>query len=113
MVTSAKSLWPPYEIDETRDATGRLVIVPSLTASLDAALAFCEGMVTKSAWVMAKGLDVDEADDGPLYCFHILRGIRVDSGPLVEAESATLPVAICLCVVKAMIALHTEQGTSP
>ena len=29
----------PYDIDETRDASGRLIIVPSYTASLDAALA--------------------------------------------------------------------------
>jgi hypothetical protein len=29
----------PYDIDETRDASGRLIIVPSYTTSLDAALA--------------------------------------------------------------------------
>lgn len=29
----------PYDIDETRDASGRLIIVPSYTVSLDAALA--------------------------------------------------------------------------
>lgn len=29
----------PYDIDETRDASGKLIIVPHYTASLDAALA--------------------------------------------------------------------------
>ena len=44
-VTSSTNLWPPYTIDETRDATGRLITVPSYTASIDAALALVERML--------------------------------------------------------------------
>lgn len=42
----------PYDIDETRDATGRLIIVPSYTASLDAALALMTGLNPAFTWRM-------------------------------------------------------------
>lgn len=41
-VKSAKGLWPDYVIDETRDATGQLIIVPSYSASIDAAVSLTE-----------------------------------------------------------------------
>lgn len=41
-VRSSTDAWPPYIIDETRDASGRLIIVPSYTASLDASIALVE-----------------------------------------------------------------------
>lgn len=44
-VKSSKNLWPPYTIDETRDAGGRLIIVPAVTASVDAAIALAERIV--------------------------------------------------------------------
>ncbi|WEJ60188.1 hypothetical protein [Devosia sp. FJ2-5-3] len=41
-VSSALGLWDPYVIDETRDASGRLIDAPQFTASVDAALALLE-----------------------------------------------------------------------
>ena len=41
-VVSATGAWPPYDIDETRDETGRLITVPAYTASIDAAVALAE-----------------------------------------------------------------------
>jgi len=40
----------PYVIDETRDATGRLVVIPEYTASLDAALALVERALPGVHW---------------------------------------------------------------
>jgi hypothetical protein len=64
-VTSSTNLWPPYTIDETRDATGRLITVPSYTASIDAALALVERMLPGAAY------DMHKSDKG--YSFSILR----------------------------------------
>jgi len=55
-VKSSKGLWPDYEIDETRDRTGRLVIVPDLTASLDAALALVERCGENPERIMNKAI---------------------------------------------------------
>ncbi|TAA49054.1 hypothetical protein [Shinella sp. JR1-6] len=41
-VKSETDLWPPYTIDETRAADGRLIIVPAYTSSIDAAVALAE-----------------------------------------------------------------------
>lgn len=49
-VTSTKGLWPPYVIDETREASGLLVTVPSYTTSLDAAYALKEAVLP--GWVL-------------------------------------------------------------
>lgn len=38
LLKSDKGLWPDYVIDETRDASGRLIIVPFYSESLDAAV---------------------------------------------------------------------------
>jgi hypothetical protein len=40
----------PYDIDETRDASGRLIIVPSYTTSIDAALALVEAVLPGYDW---------------------------------------------------------------
>ena len=43
----------PYDIDETRDEKGRLIIVPSYTSSLDAALALVERVLPGWLWMVA------------------------------------------------------------
>ena len=37
-------------VDETRDVNGRLIIVPELTSSLDAAVALCERVLPGWSW---------------------------------------------------------------
>lgn len=39
-------------VDETRNADGRLTIVPELTASLDAAVALCERVLPGYDWIV-------------------------------------------------------------
>ncbi len=50
VVKSSKGLWPDYTIDETREASGRLIVVPSYTASVDAALALAERVLPGWCW---------------------------------------------------------------
>jgi len=42
IVKSSTGLWPDYTIDETRDETNKLIITPSYTSSLDAAVTLIE-----------------------------------------------------------------------
>ena len=39
-------------VDETRDVNGRLIIVPELTSSLDAAVALCERVLPGYDWIV-------------------------------------------------------------
>lgn len=49
----------PYDIDETRDASGKLIIVPHYTASLDAALALVAEVLPGWKWVIVcDGCDI-------------------------------------------------------
>lgn len=50
-VTSSKGLWPPYVLDETRDATDALITVPAYTTSVDAVLALVEAKLP--GWAVA------------------------------------------------------------
>jgi hypothetical protein len=53
---SSTGLWPDYTIDETRDATGRLIIVPPLTSSIDALVALAERVLPENHdWQLCKG----------------------------------------------------------
>lgn len=66
-------------MDETRDATGRLIVVPSFTASIDAALALVErvlpgwfGKVSFNGrgsfcWLWEPGVLDDDDDGKPIY----------------------------------------------
>ena len=64
-VKSSTDKWPPYVIDETRDATGRLITVPAYTASIDASLALVErklpgkwtDILRQALWLMNKVFD--------------------------------------------------------
>lgn len=52
---SSKGLWPNYDIDETRDASGQLIIVPEFTASLDAVMSLLSGCAWKSVRIERTG----------------------------------------------------------
>lgn len=57
LVKSETNRWPPYTIDETRDADGRLIIVPSFTSSIDAAIALVERMLPGWRWLIRPDKD--------------------------------------------------------
>lgn len=47
----------PYDIDETRDGIGKLIIVPNYTGSIDAARSICkDAMVVQASEIGADGL---------------------------------------------------------
>lgn len=57
----------PYDIDETRDETGRLIIVPSFTAFLDDAVALCNRVLPGWWWRVGTCHVSDDATIGPDY----------------------------------------------
>ena len=74
-------------VDETRDVNGRLIVVPELTASLDAAVALCERVLpgwdgfapinaTGEAWVWpAGGMSRGHRANGPTPAIALLIAI--------------------------------------
>lgn len=65
-VKSSTNRWKPYTIDETRDETGRLVAVPTYTASIDAALALAERVLP--GWNGDLDIGKPIADSGKIGC---------------------------------------------
>lgn len=46
----------PYDIDETRDETGRLIIVPAYTSSIDAAVALADRTLLSKSWTLGQNV---------------------------------------------------------
>lgn len=51
-VKSAKGLWADYTIDETREASGLLIVVPTYTASIDATSALTRRLFPDACLIM-------------------------------------------------------------
>ena len=80
-----------------------LPTVPHFTASIDAAVALIEQVLPGAFWIMSRGrLQIEE----PLYAIELLFGTDEILG---EAESNSLPIAICLAVLRAK--LSQEKNT--
>lgn len=87
-------------VDETRDATDRLIIVPSYTTSIDAALTLLpEGL----DWLVRTG----ERADGDQPYGHVFDGARFGIG---EAEAATPVLALLAAILRARQAAKSGQA---
>ena len=95
-VTSSTNLWSPYTIDETRDATGRLITVPSYTASIDAALALVERMLPGCGVVIHANNDSYMKDSA------ILHVPSYSSPPKCDGHGATPALAILTALFAAL-----------
>ncbi|API52915.1 hypothetical protein BMW22_15950 [Rhizobium leguminosarum] len=110
-IVSATNAWPHFDIDETRDSSGRLITVPAYTASVDAAMDLAVAKVDDGA------TDIEVAyrsvDGNP-------HGRAEICGPTVfgMAKSKTPAMALVLATLKAIQAKLADaalrdQGTAP
>lgn len=84
----------PYVIDETRDATGRLITVPSYTGSIDAAVS-----LAPEGW---DNLQIHRSNSQ--YYAIVARGINTITFPIAarrHAQGATKPLAIVIASLRA------------
>lgn len=99
------------EVDETREASGRLVTVPAYTASLDAIMALYETLLPATSLDMSarrKGSGVIPAhariwSDKPPLTFG-------DPPPLGFSRGHTPALALCRALLKALYAQEPESG---
>ncbi|SOC45718.1 hypothetical protein SAMN05892877_117107 [Rhizobium subbaraonis] len=97
-VVSATGAWPPYDIDETRDETGRLITVPSFTASLDAAVELAERVLPGCRWGVTQG-DTPEDD----FQGNVWPGVQPYQADFdVFGYHKSAPLALCLAILKAV-----------
>ncbi|WP_271024895.1 hypothetical protein [Rhizobium sp. RCAM05973] len=66
-IESSTNAWPPYDIDETRNANGAFVNPDKVTGSIDAAVALVERVLPGWVWGISALGDVllYERDDSP------------------------------------------------
>ena len=86
-------------IDETRDATGRLIIVPSYTASLDAAETICRD----SMMIYAS----DIGSDG-LPSVHLV--IDTSTSPIIEYVGVARTIKLAWCAAALRARAQMERG---
>lgn len=101
----------PYEIDETRDATGRLIVVPAVTASIDAALALVERVLPGWDW----SVHSHPKRQGEPHFQDAWAGVRAPpkgpvSGVLHEANGYTPALALLIALVQAKIAMEQADA---
>ena len=91
-VKSATNLWPPYTIDETRDETGRLIIVPPVTSSIDAAVSLAERVLPGWLWSITFGLERSAAfiRDMDIFACDPIEGKGYHRTPAIALVLATL-----------------------
>ncbi|MBN9028910.1 MAG: hypothetical protein BGO05_10150 [Rhizobiales bacterium 63-7] len=107
-VKSTTNQWPPYIIDETRDADGRLIIVPAVTTSVDAAIALAERVLPGWGGLISLGSGTS------IHCADLWSERRgnqssedeeedpLPMGEEAHAEHACLPIAIVLATLRAL-----------
>lgn len=100
-VSSATYAWKPYVIDETRDAQGVIIVVPSYTASIDAAIALVERMLSGKVWY------VRGKSDGTFFCQLYTSESQRGNDPKANAPSA--PLAILVALFRALEAQEAAQ----
>ncbi len=88
-------------VDETRNADGRLTIVPELTASLDAAVALCERVLP--GW--AKGFD-----GGPKTCIAFVDPHDYDDRMFGARYTACAPTPAIALLIAILTALETREN---
>lgn len=93
-VRSSKGLWPDYVIDETRDASERLIVVPSYTSSIDAAMSLVpEGWGLKLEHNMGHGTTCTVGHVGP---------DKLYDRPEGWSGAATPALALCAAALRAL-----------
>lgn len=108
-IVSSTGAWPTYDIDETRDATGALIIVPAVTASIDAAVTLVEQV--RPDWRIENLCEWDHErlrDRGPWMCDLVERGKDCLTGKSAKCAHAPTP-AIAL-VLATLRSLHQEKN---
>lgn len=103
-VKSATNQWAPYDIDETRDETGKLIIVPAYTASIDAAVTLIARVLPNAnCW----GIDKDERGVEA----HVQRN-GVATGHWAQfAEHPTSPaIALCIAALRAKLSQENDNA---
>ena len=90
----------PYDIDETRDETGLLIVVPAYTASLDAAVALVERCLPDAVWKVM-------TDYGDLRRATVFR--TCDGVGHSQEDAETPPLALLAALLSALIA-RAERG---
>lgn len=98
-VKSSTDKWPPYVIDETRDATGRLITVPAYTASIDASLALVERKLPGKHILIGKG----QTELTKPWA-------RIGSWSGCDAVAETLPLAILIALFTALQETDNDHG---
>jgi hypothetical protein len=103
-VVSATGAWAPYDIDETRDSTGRLIIGPAYTSSIDAAVALVGRALPD--WRIENLCEWDAEilrDQGPWMCDLVQRRLEFfdrQSAKCSHAPTAALALIIALLKAK-------------
>lgn len=99
LVISATDKRPGWTIDETRDATGRLITAPPVTSSLDAAVALAARVLPGWSYeVRASGT----GDKGQATVWNPLRAVGEIEFRVTGMPSPAL--ALCLALVRAVAA---------
>jgi hypothetical protein len=107
-VKSEKGLWPDYVIDETRDAFGRLIIVPHYSESLDAALT-----LVPEGWTFG---NLSQSDSKGWWCElrqgHLTSYDSVAFGNQLENASPALAVAAAALRARAGVPVAMSSGVT-
>lgn len=90
VVKSSKGLWADYTIDETREASGRLIVVPSYTSSVDAAFAL-------AAQTLPVGLTWRVESDSS---FTAAFWDDPDYEPVGAGRASTPALALCIAILR-------------
>jgi hypothetical protein len=89
-VKSSTGAWPDYEIDETRDASHRLILVPAYTASFDAAVA-----------LVPEGWSYRVSENEKRNWGQVTLGRSYPTNANVAQEAVTPILALCIAALKA------------
>ncbi len=107
-VVSSTGAWEPYDIDETRDETGRLIIVPSYTRSLDAAVALVNRVLPGFGWDVASNTSHIKACLNPEFGKPIGKhphwAAVSDTSSKKFEDGATPALALCIATLRAKLA---------
>lgn len=102
-IVSATNAWPPYDIDETRDSSGRLITVPPYSASFDAAMDLVKSRFP--GWRV-----FFEAEDGIAADLFILGPLYRDDYPERESSPPIAGKPIAMALVLATLKALQARG---
>jgi hypothetical protein len=98
----------PYDIDETRDETGRLINVPHYTASIDAAVALIERKLPGCGWSITRYENPNIWTPATTYIADVTLPGKIGDGAMFDACSNATPA---LALIAALLnALENANG---